>query len=271
MGTTSVVGFPTHEARFRLDRRVVFVSGAAGHLGRAMSIGMAQAGAHVILNGRTEATLQGFADELAEQGLSASTAVFDISDRAAADAFLAGLERLDVLVNNAIPGLGSIRTATPQDFRAMAETGLIACHENVIAALPALEAAVVATGHASVINIASLWAHVTPPMHLFEPGDPLSPPQYGAAKGGLLQLTRYLACQLAGKRIRVNSLSPGVFPPDDIVALELPIIDRLSARAPLARLGSASELTGPAVFLASDAASYITGADLKVDGGWTAW
>lgn len=269
--STAVQSFPSHEARFRLDGRTAFISGAAGHLGRAMAIGFAQAGAHVILNGRTEATLRSFADELGAAGFSASVAAFDVGDRATADAFLSGLERLDVLVNNAIGGLGVTRESSAEQFRETLTTGLVAAHENILKALPALEAAAAAVGQASVINIASIWGHVSPPMFLYEEKDTRSPPQYGAAKGGLLQLTRYLACQLAPKKIRVNSLSPGVFPGDEVAAIDPPLLQRFAGTPPMRRLGFAHEITGPAVFLASDASSYMTGADLKVDGGWTAW
>ncbi len=273
MGKSSneVRTFPGHGDRFGLAGRTVFLSGAAGHLGRAMAIGFAQAGAHVILNGRTEATLRDFRDELAAAGFSASVAAFDIADRDRARPFLNGLERLDVLVNNAIGGLGKTRVSRPEDFRATIETGVIATHQNVFDAMAGLEAAVAATGHASVINVASIWAHVSPPMYLYEEDDTRSPPQYSAAKGGLLQLTRYLACELAPRRIRVNSLSPGIFPGDDVAAIDPPLLQRFAATPPMRRLGHSHEISGPAVFLASDASAYMTGADLRIDGGWTAW
>ncbi|ATE66224.1 SDR family NAD(P)-dependent oxidoreductase [Rhizorhabdus dicambivorans] len=269
--TTDVATFPTHEDRFRLDGRTVFLSGAAGHLGRAMAIGFAQAGAHVILNGRTASKLQEFADELAAAGHSASIAAFDVMDRDAANAFLGGLDRLDVLVNNAITGLGPSASSSLEAFRAMVDSGLIASQDNVTNALPALEAAVAATGSASIINITSIWAHVSPTPSLYEGTGRLTPPQYAATKGGLLQLTRYLAVQLAPKKIRVNSLSPGIFPWDDITNNEPDFVERISQGSPMRRLGEACELTGPAVFLASDASTYMTGADLLIDGGWTAW
>lgn len=269
--TTAVATFPTHEARFRLDGRTVFLSGAAGHLGRAMAIGFAQAGAHVILNGRTAAKLQAFADELGGAGFSASIAAFDVMDREAANAFLGSLDRLDVLVNNAITGLGGGSGSSIDAFRTMVDSGLIASYDNVMNALPALEAAVAATGSASVINITSIWAHVSPNPHLYEGTGRLTPPQYAATKGGLLQLTRYLATQLAPKKVRVNSLSPGIFPWDDIVQKEPDFVARIAQGAPTQRLGEAHELTGPAVFLASDSSTYMTGTDVRVDGGWTAW
>ena len=269
--STEVATFPTNEARFGLQGRTVFISGAAGHLGRAMAIGCAQAGAHIILNGRTAAKLESFADELTRQGLSASVAAFDISDREQADDFLGGLPRLDVLINNAIAALGSTQGRSIEEFRIMLETGLVAAHANIKSALPGLEAAVAAVGQASVINVTSIWAHVSPAMHLYDGTNGLSPPQYSAAKGGLIQLTRYLACELAPKHIRVNSLSPGIFPSEEIVAQKLPLVDRLAGNAPMQRHGMAQEIAGPTLFLASDASSFMTGADLKVDGGWTAW
>jgi NAD(P)-dependent dehydrogenase (short-subunit alcohol dehydrogenase family) len=236
-----------------------------------MAIGFAQAGAHVILNGRTAQTLEEFADELGTAGFSASIAAFDIADREQVASFLKKLDRLDVLVNNAIGGLGRTRASSAEHFRATIETGLIACRENVFDAMAALEAAVAATGQASVINVASIWAHVSPPMHLYEEGDIVSPPQYSAAKGGLLQLTRYLACELAPRGIRVNSLSPGIFPRDEVAAKNPPLLQRFAATPPMRRLGYSHEVSGPAVFLASDASAYMTGADLRIDGGWTAW
>jgi NAD(P)-dependent dehydrogenase (short-subunit alcohol dehydrogenase family) len=225
----------------------------------------------VILNGRTASKLEEFAAELAAGGFSASVAAFDVMDRDTANAFLGGLDRLDVLVNNAITGLGPSATSSVDAFRAMVDSGLVASHDNVMNALPALEAAVAATGSASVINITSVWGHVSPRMPLYEGTGRLTPPQYAATKGGLLQLTRYLACQLAPKKIRVNSLSPGIFPWDDIVEKSPEFVAKMGANAPMNRLGLAHELTGPAVYLASDASTYMTGADLLIDGGWSAW
>lgn len=267
----TVADFPKHDARFRLDGRTAFISGAAGHLGRAMTIALAQAGAHVILNGRTESKLESFRGELAEAGLNASIAAFDIMDRASAAAFLGDLKRLDVLVNNAITGLPlKDDISSTEAFRMAYESGVAACYDNVCLAIPALEAAVAQTGNASVINVTSIYGHVSPVFELY--GEmPTSPPQYSATKGGLMQLTRYLACLLAPKGIRVNSLSPGIFPWPEIAKGHPNFITRVSARTPMGRTGHAHELGGPVVFLASDAASYVTGADILVDGGWTAW
>ena len=259
----------TNQQPFRLDGRTVFLSGAAGHLGRAMAEGFSAAGAHVILNGRTAATLEALAAELPGP---TSVAAFDVTDAAAATAYFCGLERLDVLVNNAISGVGG---SGPDDaaeaFRATLECGLVATHRNVMAALPALEAAAGAAGEASVINVTSIWARVSPDPAMYQGYGIEAPPAYGAIKAGLMQLTRHMAVRLAPKRIRVNSLSPGIFPWPRVERDMPDFVARASAKSPMARLGEASEIAGPAVFLASRASSYMTGADLLIDGGWTAW
>ena len=257
---------------FRLDGRTVFLSGAAGHLGRAMAGAFAAAGAHVILNGRTPATLEALAAELGGAGHACSVAAFDVADAAAATAFFGGLKRLDVLVNNAISGLGGAAGSDPaESFRGMVESGLIASHRNIMAALPAMEAAVAAAGEASVINITSIWARVAPDPAMYQGYDLEAPPAYGATKAGLIQLTRHLAIRLAPKKIRVNALSPGLFPWER-VARDMPdFVRRATERSPMGRLGRAEEIGGPAVFLASKASSFMTGADLLIDGGWTAW
>jgi len=263
---------PPHESLFRLDGRTAFLSGAAGHLGSAMAVALARAGAHVILNGRTEAKLRTLAEAMRADGLACSIAAFDVLDHEVARGFLSELKRLDVLINNAITGLPSRADATRADaFATALASGVTAAHENVQAALPALAAAVRAVGQASVINVTSIHGHVSPVFSLYGESGFDSPPHYAAAKGGLLQLSRYLACRLAPLGIRVNSLSPGVFPWPEIERDHPDFVERTARRNPMGRTGRANEIGGPAVFLASDASSYMTGADLLIDGGWTAW
>ena len=98
-----------------------------------------------------------------------------------------------------------------------------------------------------------------------------NPPYYGAAKAGLVQLTRYLAVHLGSDRIRVNSVSPGPFPPPSLKTTAPEFHALLCEKTPLGRIGAAEELVGPVLFLLSDAASFVTGSDIRVDGGWTAW
>lgn len=264
------------EGIFRLDDRVAFVSGASGHLGRAIVGVLAEAGATVIINGRTAEKLEQLREELADYGDRIETMAFDVTDAPAVDrSFNEITERhdaLDVLINNAYAGEpGSIESATANDFASaygVAVTGAFNC---VKAASPGLRAAVEINGDASVINVASMYGSVSPDPRVYGDTGLDNPPYYGAAKGGLIQLGRYLACHLAVQRIRVNTLSPGPFPPSSVVEASPSFGANLCAKVPLNRLGEPDDLKGAVLFLASSASAYVTGINLPVDGGWTTW
>lgn len=262
---------------FRLDGRVALVTGAAGHLGRSISTVLAEAGAHVVLNGRSRDKVARLADALKERGLRASVAVFDVTDAQESVTVLRSLEseygRLDVLINNAYQGrTGTVETATAADFNAAYDLTVTAAFRLIQTARPLLEkAARLNPAGSAVINIASMYGTVSPDPALYGDSGMNNPPFYGAAKSGLIQLTRYLACHLASSKIRVNSISPGPFPPREIVARNPDFYKGLCRRNPMGRIGDPDELRGPVLLLASDAGSYITGINLPVDGGWTSW
>ncbi|HET7086280.1 MAG TPA: SDR family oxidoreductase [Rhizomicrobium sp.] len=255
---------------FRLDGKTAFISGARGHLGAAMSRALARAGAHVIVNGRDAAALETFAADLRADGFSAEPAPFDAHDIGKIRGFFAGRKRLDVLVNNI--GFMQARTFAQLeagDFTATYAATVVTAFESVRAAVPALRAAVEACGDASVINISSMYSQVAPDARLYDRREQQSPFHYGPAKAGLEQLTRHLAAELGGEKIRVNALVPGPFPQPGKMPPGLET--RLAERTMLNRIGRAEEIGGPLVFLASPASSFITGAALMADGGWTAW
>jgi NAD(P)-dependent dehydrogenase (short-subunit alcohol dehydrogenase family) len=261
-----------HLARFRLDGAAALITGAAGHLGSAMASALAEAGASLYLNGRKPGPLEAQRDRLRAQGHKAEILPFDVTDRATRGRAAAALTRLDVLVNLAYTGRpGTVATATPEDFTTAFESGVTAAFELSRECLPALREAVRAKGGAAIVNIASMYGHVSPDPGLYGESGLNSGPWYGAAKGGLIQLTRYLACHLAPERIRVNAISPGPFPRTEISAGKSDFIRRLEQKVPLGRIGTPEEITGPLLFLASDASSYVTGVNLPVDGGWTVW
>jgi NAD(P)-dependent dehydrogenase (short-subunit alcohol dehydrogenase family) len=257
---------------FRLDGCTAFVSGAAGHLGRAMTRALCEAGAHTIVNGRDDARLKNFAGELKRQGFSCERAAFDMGDIARVRAFFAGRERLDVLVNNAISMTPRPFAALePDDFAGTYASAVTAAFEAARAALPALRQAVQAAGEARIVNIASMYANVAPDKRLYAKPEQASPFHYGPAKAALLQLTRHLAAELGPEKIRVNALVPGPFPGPQVATDDPAFAERLAGRTMLLRLGEAGEIAGPLLFLASKASSYVTGAALAVDGGWTQW
>ena len=255
---------------FRLNGKTAFVSGSRGHLGAAMVQALAEAGAHVIVNGRDAAALEAFAAALKAQGHSVEAAAFDAHDVGKIKSFFGGLKRLDVLVNNIGFMQGkSFAALAPEDFAATYAATVTTAFETVRAALPALRTAVVASGDASVVNIASMYGQVAPDARLYDERSQQSPFHYGPAKAGLIQLSRHLAAELGPEKIRVNALVPGAFPQPGKMPPGLE--GRLAGKTMLGRIGRAGEIGGPLVFLASPALHYVTGASLNVDGGWTAW
>jgi len=255
---------------FRLDGKIAFVSGARGHLGSAMARALAEAGAHVIVNGRDAEALKQFAAGLASEGFSVEAAAFDAHDVATIRDYFGRLGRLDVLINN----IGFMQAKTfadlaPEDFAATYGATVITAFESVRAALPALKVAVAASGDASVIHVSSMYGRIAPDGRLYDRREQQSPFHYGPAKAALEQLTRHLAAELGPEKIRVNSLVPGAFPQPGKMPPGLET--RLAARTMLGRIGQAQEIAGPLLFLAAPASAYVTGSSLVVDGGWTAW
>lgn len=261
---------------FRLDGRVAFVSGAAGHLGRAISTALAEAGAHVILNGRRRDKLEALKEALLARGFRASVACFDVTDDSSVADGFSDISRthgrLDVLVNNAYEGSpGTLESSRSEDFVRAYDVAVVAAYRCLMASKRLLLKAVETTGHASVINIASMYASVSPDPSIYSSTGMDNPPFYGAAKAALVQFTRYAACHLGPEGIRVNAVSPGPFPRESVAQKHPAFWRELSRKCPMGRVGQPAELKGAILFLASDASTYVTGINLPVDGGWTAW
>jgi len=246
---------------FRLDGKTALVTGAGRGIGRAVAMALADAGAELVLVSRTAAQLEEVAGEIVRQGGRARAVPLDVTDSVAVREAVAGLDRLDILVNNA----GVNR---PQPFLDVDEETLDRLLTlNVRAAFLVAQAAarlMITQGGGVIINVTSQMGHV---------GSERDRTVYVMTKHALEGLTKAMAVELAPKGVRVVSIAPTfidtplVRPFFDDPTFRQWVLDRI----PLGRLGTVEEVAHAVVFLASPAASLVTGSSLLVDGGWTAW
>jgi NAD(P)-dependent dehydrogenase (short-subunit alcohol dehydrogenase family) len=244
--------------RFRLDGKVAIVTGASSGLGVAFAEALAEAGADVTVCARREDRLQATRERVEARGRRCLTHRVDVAEPADCEAVVAATVEafgaVDVLVNNA--GIGTAVPATretPDQFRQVIDINLNGSYWMAQAFGRA------ATRGGSIINIGSILGLTTARL-----------PQaaYSASKAAIIGLTRDLAQQWTGrKNIRVNALAPGFFPSEMTEQYPPGYLEQMGGRIPAGRPGDPAELAAALVFLASDAASYITGVVLPVDGG----
>jgi NAD(P)-dependent dehydrogenase (short-subunit alcohol dehydrogenase family) len=255
---------------FDLRNRVSIVTGAGGHLGLALASALAEAGSRVIATSRDANRAADVAKSLADPHRVNHLGIeLDQTDSRSIDhcieTAVAATGRIDVLVNNAHDKTHADWSSVSADefnhqFANATGYFLLARHVR--------NEAVRRGRPASIIMLGSMYGLVGSYPDAYENLSPASPAAYHALKGGVLQLTRHLAVYWANDNVRVNSLSPGPFPAEDANAQ---LIERLEPKLPMGRMGRPHELKGALLLLASDAGSYITGHNLVVDGGWTAW
>ncbi|MFC7446761.1 SDR family NAD(P)-dependent oxidoreductase [Rhodococcus daqingensis] len=246
--------------RFRLDNKVVVVTGASSGLGVAFAVACAEAGADVVLAARRVDKLERTAEMVRGVGREALCVSTDVADPDQAqrmvDAAVERFGRVDVLVNNA--GIGTAHPATretPEQFRQVIDINLNGAYWAAQAC-----GRVMAPGSA-IINISSVLGLTTAGL-----------PQaaYAASKAGLIGLTRDLAQQWGTRKgIRVNAIAPGFFKSEMTDAYQDGYLDSMAPRLVLGRIGDPEELAATLVWLASDAAAYVTGQTIPVDGGLT--
>jgi len=270
--------------QFKLDGRVIIITGGAGLLGREYAHALAQAGAHVVvvdING--EGVTQVAASVTQKTGVRALGIQVDVSDKTAITTMvqrtIAEFDCIDGLVNNAAidPKFEGERakehTTLFEEYPlelwnqslAVNLTGMFLCTQAVAPAM-------LIRGRGSIVNISSIYGLVGPDQRLYERDDPQAPKlykpvDYVVAKSAVMGLTRYLAAYWKDKGIRVNTLTLGAV----FNQHEEEFVRRYSARTPLGRMADKFEYCGALLFLLSDASSYMTGSNLVVDGGWTAW
>jgi NAD(P)-dependent dehydrogenase (short-subunit alcohol dehydrogenase family) len=246
-----------------LTGRVAVVVGGTSGIGRAIALGFAEAGADVIVSGRREALIDTVAKEIEAKGRRSLRQPADVADRASLetlrDRVVAEFGKVDILVNSA--GTTKRRPTldvTEEEWNGIMETNLT----GTLRACQVFGRHMVERGYGRIINIASLSSFVA----LFEVA------AYAASKAAVASLTKSLAIEWSSKGVTVNAIAPGVFRTDLNTAL-LDGTDRgreFLLRTPMKRFGKVEELAGAAVFLASDAASFVNGEVLAVDGGFLA-
>ena len=244
--------------RFSLDGKVVVVTGASSGLGVAFAKGFAEAGADVAIGARRVDRLEDTAQLVRDAGRNVYSAALDVTDpqrcRDFAQEVADQFGHIDVLVNNA--GVGTAFPAsreTVAQFRQVIDVNLEGVYWMAQACEPHM------TEGGSIINVGSVLGEVT---------GFLPQAAYSATKSALVGLTRDLSHQWAGRKgIRVLCLEPGYFPSEMSEEIPEDMVQLMTRMTPLGRVGDPEELAAAAVFLASDAAAYITGSTLKVDGG----
>lgn len=258
------------DALFSLKNTTSIVTGANGYLGREMAYALAESGSKVFLQGRDELKLEQLSSEMKSKGFIVEKALFDVRDESQIKEFFRKLSSpLNILINNAYSGsAGSIESSSKENFQDSFEISVISAFMMTKYALPCFRL-VGSNETKSIINIASMYGMVSPDLSIYDSKNVCNPPFYGAAKAGLIQFSKYSAEDLSVYGIRVNSISPGPFP--SVEAQEnVTLMSKIQSKTILKRLGSAEEIKGPIIFLASKASSYVTGTNLIVDGGWTA-
>lgn len=264
---------------FSLDGKVAIVTGALGLIGKNHCIALAEAGANVLVCDLNEVNCKEFADTLPVKSFGKSV---DITDKSSVDELrdfvLDQFGKIDILVNNAaindmVENPVSLAEESkfenyPIDlFRKVIDvnvTGMFIISQSIGAVMAK-------AGRGSIINVASTYGMVAPDQSLYIKPDGTQPfyksPAYPTAKGAVLNFTRFLASYWGHSGVRVNTLSPGGVENNQ----QDYFIDNYSNRTMLGRMAQPTDYKGALVFLASDASSYMTGANLVVDGGWTAW
>lgn len=254
---------------FNLSGRIALVTGGYGHLGTAISEGLAEAGAKVYILGRSvEKFKAAFVSCLQEDIHFTECDIADTNSiRKAFETIEATEGKLDILVNNAFYSKGQDPVSlTDEEWAIGIDGNLNSTYRCIREVVPYLR-----EKGGSIINVASMYGMVSPDFNIYDASPEfLNPPHYGAAKAGVLQLTKYFACYLGKSDIRVNAVTPGPFPSQTVQRNE-EFVKQLKKKNPLGRIGNPQDLKGAFVYLASDASAYMTGQNLVIDGGWTAW
>lgn len=251
-----------------LTEKVILITGGYGYLGSAIAENMLAHGGSVIVLGRNkEKFIDAFQENKSDNLYFEQADISELSSiKSAFSKCEAKFGKIDVLINNAFYLSGNSPTEmTDYDFMHGLEGTLSTVHMCTREIIKIFKK----QGYGNIINLASMYGMVAPEFSVYDESPHYTnPPHYGAAKAGVIQLTKYYASYLGKEKIRVNSVAPGPFPSEK-VQKDKTFIKNLSEKTCLNRIGKPEELGGIFTFLCSDASSYITGQNFAVDGGWT--
>lgn len=265
---------PSVNDQFSLSGRTALVIGGSGLLGGEISYAFAELGSELILASRDIEKCNKYAEQVKNRypDTIIHSVTVDITEPASIRSMMDEVSKitgggLDILVNSGWSGRkNTFESISDEDWDLDIEVCLNGVFRTIKAAVPLLE-----KRNGNILSIASMYGHVAPDYRMYDSEKFANPPSYGAAKAGLIQLTKYISSFLSPKGIRANCISPGPFPFEGTQKENPEFIERLNAKNPLNRIGRPHEVKGAAVLLCTDAGSYITGQNICVDGGWTVW
>ena len=258
----------------RLKGKVAIVTGSTSGIGVGIAKAFAAEGAKVVICGRREAKGQAVVDSIVAAGGEASYHFMDITKVESIDELLKDTAekygKIDILVNCAAYGAGygkgsQLEYMDDATWQKGIDGALGSVFRGTREVVPYMK-----EHGGSIVNYCSMYGLVSPDLRIYGDNPQKQPPNYGAAKAGVQQLTRYAAGALAEYGIRVNCVTPGPFP-NPANQGDLAFNAKLAAKTMLGRFGKSYEMAGAVLLLASDAGSFMTGTNIVVDGGWTAW
>ena len=257
---------------FNLKGKTALVTGGAGYLGNAICESLAELGATVIIASRDLEKCKNYAVKL-NQLFPGNHIGFecDITNleslKKLKKEIISATGGIDILINDAWSGnKNSLESITFEDWDYDINVCLNGPFYTTKVFLDELE-----KNKGVILNVASMYGVVAPDYKLYLDNDHANPPSYGAAKAGIIQLTKYLASFLGSKGVRVNCISPGPFPFKSTIDTIPDFINKLEQKNMLGRVGDPEDLKGIVALLCSDASGYITGQNISIDGGWTSW
>jgi gluconate 5-dehydrogenase len=254
---------------FNLKNKVAIVTGGYGHIGTAITHGLCEAGATVIVAGRS--------NDKFEKVFSSNNnnILFQDMDLSKTESIIECFQtvfnkfgKIDILINNAFYLEGQDpEKMTDKDWNFGIDGTLNSVYRCIREIIPYMKE----KNKGKIINISSMYGMVSPDFEIYkETPQFLNPPHYGAAKAGVIQLAKYYAVYLGTCNINVNTITLGPFPSSSVQENNI-FIENLNKKNPLHRIGKPDDVKGACVFLSSNASDYITGHNLVIDGGWTIW